>query len=160
MENRQVVVFKLMGHEFGIDIKKVREILNYEWVRPIPAAPDYIEGIINVRGVVYPIFNLRKRLNMSQSDKVEDSKFILLHIEEHRVGFLVDNVKEILTVETESVEKAPKVVDKNQTNCIEYIVKQKDAMVIVLNANEIISDADHLFIQGVSDEENCSSNAE
>ena len=160
MENRQVVVFKLMEHEFGIDIEKVREILNYEWVRPIPIVPNYIEGIINVRGTVYSIFNLRKRLNMSQSNQIEDSKFILLHIQEHRVGFLVDNVKEILTVDPESVEKSPQIVDKNQTNCIDYIVKRDDTMVIVLNVNELISDIDYLFIQGVSNEENCSSNAE
>lgn len=160
MENRQIVVFKLMGHEFGIAIEKVLEILNYEWVRPVPAVPSYIEGLINVRGVVYPIFNLRKRLNMSLTEDLEGAKFILLKLQESRVGFLVDSVEEILEVQAEYVEKPPEVLDKNKVNCIDYIVKQENSMVIVLDIDTLISEQDNLFIQGVSNEEDCCSNAE
>lgn len=71
-----------MNHEFGIDIMRVVEILNYEPIRRIPAVPAYAEGIINVRGTVYPIFNLCKRLNMPCSMDYNDSKFILLNLEE------------------------------------------------------------------------------
>lgn len=159
MENRQIVVFKLMGHEFGIAIEKVLEILNYEWIRPVPAVPNYVEGIINVRGTVYPIFSLRKRLNMSGSEDVDSAKFILLHLKENKVGFMVDSVEEILTVDPSRVESSPKMLDKNRVNCIDYIVKKDNAMIIVLDVNQLISDKDNLYIQGVSDEEDYSSNA-
>ena len=99
MELSQIVVFKLQGHDFGIDIKKVLEILNYEPIRPIPEVPDYIEGILNVRGVVYTIISMRKRLSMPKQEDESTSKIILLHLEKYRVGFLVDNVAEILNVD-------------------------------------------------------------
>lgn len=159
MENRQIVVFKLMEHEFGMDITKVLEILNYEEVRPVPNVLDYVEGIINVRGTVYPIFNLRKRLNMELTQEMSETKFILLNLDDVRVGFLVDNVSEILTVDEEQVEKAPQMIDKNKTNTIDYIIKQEGRMVIVLNVESLISEEENLFIQGVSDEKDSSGNS-
>jgi len=159
MENRQIVVFKLMGHEFGMDILKVLEILNYEPVRPVPQVQSYVEGIINVRGTVYPIFNLRKRLNMQTTEDLENAKFILLHLEETRIGFLVDSVSEILTVEEDRIEKTPEMIDKNKINTIDYIIKQEGRMVIVLNVDALISDEENLFVQGVSNEKNCGSNS-
>ena len=148
MENRQIVVFKLMGHEFGMDITKVLEILNYEEVRPVPNVAHYVEGIINVRGTVYPIFNLRKRLNMKLTEDTSEAKFVLLHLEDIRIGFLVDSVSEILTVDEEQVEKAPQMIDKNKTNTIDYIIKQEGRMVIVLDVESLISEEENLFIQG------------
>ena len=152
MENRQIVVFKLMGHEFGMDITKVLEILNYEEVRPVPNVAHYVEGIINVRGTVYPIFNLRKRLNMKLTEDTSEAKFVLLHLEDIRIGFLVDSVSEILTVDEEQVEKAPQMIDKNKSrnknNTIDYIIKQEDRMVIVLNVESLVSEEENLFIQG------------
>ncbi len=160
MENGKIVVFKLMDHEFGIDIMRVLEILNYETPRPVPAVPAYVEGIINVRGTVYPIFNLCKRLSMPYSEDYERAKFILLHLEEGRVGLLVDGVSEIMVVEQELIEEMPTVIEKNRVSCIDYIVKKDDRIIIVLDVNKIISEEENLFVQGVSDEEDSSSNAE
>lgn len=158
MKSGQIVVFKLQEHEFGIDIKKVIEILNYEPVRPVPEVPRYVEGIINVRGIIYPIFNLCRRLNMSEYEEKDKSKFILLQIGEDRVGFLVDSVAEILSIQEGCIEKVPSMLDKNHVNCIETIVKLENRMIIVLDVNVLISDEEKLFVQGVSDEENCCSN--
>lgn len=158
MKSGQIVIFKLQEHEFGIDIKKVVEILNYEPVRPVPEVPRYVEGIINVRGIIYPIFNLCKRLNMSEYEEKNKSKFILLQIGQNRVGFLVDSVAEILSVEEAYIEELPSMLDRNHVNCIETIVKLDDRMIIVLDVDILISDEEKLFVQGVSDEENCSSN--
>ena len=161
MENKQIVVFKLMGHEFGVDITKVLEILNYEEVRPVPNVPHYVEGIINVRGTVYPIFNLRKRLNMKPAEDTTEAKFVLLHLEDVKVGLLVDSISEILAIDEEQVEKAPQVIDKNKitNNTIDYILKQEGRMVIVLNVESLISEEENLFIQGVLDENDSGGNS-
>lgn len=158
MQNEQIVVFKLQEYEFGIDINKILEILNYEPVRPVPEVPSYVEGIINVRGTIYPIFNLSKRLNIAMNEEKENSKFILLQVQENRVGFLVDSVSEILSVEQECVEEPPTMLDKKRINCIDKMVNQEDRIIIVLDVNAIISDEKKIFVQGVSDEENCGSN--
>ena len=143
----KIVVFKLQEHEFGMDIGKVIEILNYEPVRPVPQVPSYIEGIINVRGTIYPIINLCRRLNMKEYEEKDQSKFILLQIGQSRVGFLVDSVAEILDVEK----------TYTHVSCIEKIINLGERMIIVLDVNILISDEEKLFVQGVSDEENCSS---
>jgi len=157
MENGQIVIFKLQEHEFGIDIKKVIEILNYGPVRPVPEEPRYVEGIINVRGIIYPIFNLCRRLNMSEYEERDKSKFILLQIGPNRVGFLVDSVVEILSINESCMEELPSMLDRNHVNCIEAIVNIENRMIIVLDVDVLISDEEKLYVQGVSDEENCSS---
>ena len=159
MKNKQIVIFKLQGHEFGVDIKKVVEILNYEPVRPIPEVPQYIEGIINVRGTIYPIFNLCKRLGIEGKQEKNECKFILLQVEENKVGFLVDSVAEILSIEEIWVQGLPEMLDRRGVNCTETIVKLEDKMIIVLDVKMIISEEKKIFIQGVSNEEHSSSNA-
>ena len=158
MENRQIVVFKLMGHEFGLDIMQVLEIINHEWIRPVPSVPDYIEGIINVRSTVYPIFNLRKRLHMTPIDDLKETKIILLNLEQSRVGLLVDSVSEILSVQEEHIERTPEIINKDKASCIDYIVKQADRIIITLDVAAVISEAESLFIEGVSNEEDYCSN--
>lgn len=153
----KIVVFKLQEHEFGMDIGKVIEILNYEPVRPVPQVPSYIEGIINVRGTIYPIINLCRRLNMKEYEEKDQSKFILLQIGQSRVGFLVDSVAEILDIEKTYTEEVPSMLDGTHVSCIEKIINLGERMIIVLDVNILISDEEKLFVQGVSDEENCSS---
>lgn len=157
MKTTQIVVFKLKGHEFGIDIKKVIEILSYQPIRPVPEVPEYVEGLINVRGIIYTVFNLHKRLSMMPMDNEETFKIILLQLEKNKVGLLVESVTEILNIDDNQVEQPSEMLDKKRVNCIEGIVKQEDHMVIVLDVNALISDKDNLFVQGVSDEDNSSS---
>lgn len=159
MEAKQIVVFKLEGHDFGIDIKNVLEILSYEPIRPVPAEADYVEGILNVRGKVYTIFSLRKRLLMPSQEKDNESKIILLHLEKYRVGFLVDQVAEILNIDELEMEEKPEMIDTKHKSCIEGIVKQEDRMIIVLDVNKLITSEGKIFVQGVSDEHYSSSDA-
>ncbi len=159
MEYGQIVVFKLFGYEFGIDIMKVLEIQNYEPIRPVPDVPNYVEGIINVRGMIFPIFNLRKRLNMESQDNLEDTKIILMNLEKNRVGFIVDSVSEILTVDTGDLEEPPVMFEKNERNCVESILKFNDKIIIVLNVDVLISDQENIILQGVENEADCCSNS-
>lgn len=159
MELDQVVVFKLQGHDFGIDIKKVLEILIYEPIRPIPEAPDFIEGILNVRGMVYTIVNLRKRLSMSELGDDKNSKIILLHLDKYRVGLLVDSVAEILNVDQARIEDSPHTINKKHKGCVKSIIKRDENMVIVLDVDAIISDENNFYVQGVSNEKNSGSDS-
>lgn len=160
MENKQVIVFKLGKHQFAVDIKSVLEILNFEPVRPVPVAPEYIDGVINVRGNVCPILNLRKRLNMPLEVSQMQDKIILVHVQNSHVGLLVDHIKEILDVQEETVEQAVPLEDDKQVNCVDYIINQSKEKVMVLDLEKIVFEENKLFVQGVTDEDDSSSDAE
>ena len=93
-------------------------------------------------------------MDLAENEKA--GKIILLHLEKNKVGFLVDSVVEILNIDEMEVEQPPQLMDRKKSNCIDCIVKGKDNMIIVLDVNTLISDEDNLFIQGVSNENNCS----
>lgn len=150
MLTRQIVVFKLQGQEFGIDIMKVLEILNYCTIRNVPEVPNYIEGIINVRGTVYPIINLRTRLQLEAYEDESTCKFILLNLEEGKVGLMVDSVAEILTVEACDIEQGPKINQTGQTSCVEGIVKREGRIILVIDVGVIISEEAYLVLDEMS----------
>lgn len=159
MKSKQIVVFRLLEHEFGMDIMKVLEIKNYEMIRYVPELPHYIEGIINVRGTVFTLFNLRKRLNMPLQEDIRHSKLILMNLKENKVGFIVDSVSEILTIEDFQIEEPPGLSDKDKVSCIRGIIKKDSQMILILDIETLISETKEIMLQGVNDENNYSSNS-
>ncbi len=142
MAIKQIVVFKLLDQEYSIDIMRVLEIVNYEPARKVPEVPAYIEGIINLRGTIYPIVNLRARLHMPQPEATSDIKIILMHLEENKVGFMVDSVCEILTVDEEEIEKAPHMLEKYESKYIEGIIKKEDRIIVIFNVELLVGEED------------------
>lgn len=146
MDTEQIIVFKLQEQEFGIKIDEVLEIQNYSTIRNMPGVPEYIAGIINVRGTVYPIINLHARLNLSACIDESESKFILLNLEGPHVGLMVDSVAEILTVEKTNIEQAPEITDQNKTSCVDGIVKQEGRIILILKTDVILSNIDEVVL--------------
>lgn len=149
MATKQLVVFKLQGQEFGIDIMKVLEILNYCTIRSVPEVPSYIEGIVNVRGVVYPIINLRTRLELMPYEDESVCKFILLNLEAVKVGFMVDSVSEILTVEEDDIEQAPQIHQTDKVSCLDGIVKKEERMILILDVDVLVSEAENIVLEEI-----------
>jgi len=157
VETKQIVVFKLLDEEYSIDIMHVLEIINYEPIREVPEVPDYVEGIVNLRGTIYPIFNLRTRLHMMPYMAMDDTKIILIHLGELKVGMIVDSVCEILTIQEEELEQKSKVLEKYESKYIEEIVKKDDRMIVILNVDLLLADDEEELI---NHENNSSCNAE
>ncbi len=145
MATRQIVVFKLQGQEFGIDIMKVLEILNYCTIRSVPEVPRYIEGIISVRGTVYSIVNLRTRLQLASYEDESICKFILLNLATTNVGFMVDSVSEILTIDDADIEQAPQICQSDAKSCLNGIVKKEERIILILAIDVLISEENIVF---------------
>jgi purine-binding chemotaxis protein CheW len=108
----QLVIFKIEGEEFGVDITCVNGInkaTDFNIVK-IPNSPKFLEGIINLRGNVNPIYNLRKKFGLVQKEIDENSKIVIVYMNDVTVGFIVDEVTEILRLEEEDIEPAPRAV--------------------------------------------------
>ena len=106
----QLVGFEVGKEVFGVDILMVREIIRSAPITAVPNSPEFVEGVINLRGDIIPVIDLRKRLNLFRDDKQEKNWILILEVEGSVTGFVVDRVDEVMKIEENSIEPAPEIV--------------------------------------------------
>ncbi|HHW49342.1 MAG TPA: chemotaxis protein CheW [Clostridiaceae bacterium] len=139
MASRQLVIFNIGNEEFGIDINFVNSIEKPIEVFKIPNTPDFIEGLINLRGKVHTVINLRKRFNMPTREFDDSTKIIIVNANSSVVGFIVDEVKEIIHVDDENIENTPSVISDLKEKFISGVAKINGRIIIILNPGAVIS---------------------
>ncbi|NLK21881.1 MAG: purine-binding chemotaxis protein CheW [Epulopiscium sp.] len=152
MATRQEVIFKLGGEEYGLDIMKVYGIEKYHQVTKIPNTPEYIEGIINLRGEVHPIYNLRKKFKMPEKPIDDETKMIIVNSNEMMIGFIVDAVIEIRHIEEENIKPAPRLISGIDRRYITGVAKIDDRMVILLDVDLILEEEEKKEMSQVLEE--------
>jgi purine-binding chemotaxis protein CheW len=138
----QLVTFKLENEEFGVDILKVQEINKMMSITRIPNAPPFIEGVINLRGKIIPIVDLRKRLGFKTEGFDKSTRIIVVELDGMVLGFIVDSVSEVLRINESTVEAAPSIVAGVDSEYIEGVGKLDDRLLILLELNKIFSNPD------------------
>lgn len=133
----QLVSFNLGTEEFAIDITRVQEIIKMTEHTFVPNTYNYVEGVINLRGKVIPIVNLRMRLGIEPKEFDKDTRIIVVQVENKTVGFIVDNVNEVLQISTESIEQTPKLVSSVDDEYITGIGKSEEKLIILLDLSKI-----------------------
>lgn len=140
MTQNQYVVFKLDKGEFGINIMNVQEIIPYEESTSLPDAPLFIEGVINHRGDVIPIINLRKRFSLGDSDATKDTRIIVLNIDGREVGFVVDEASQTIRLSSDSIDSTPSITAGIEKEYISGLGKiNEKRLLIILDINKILS---------------------
>ena len=135
----QYVVFKIGGQEFGVEIKQAREIINSRELTSIPNAPDFVEGVTNLRGEIVPIIGLRERLNTSKVSSSEENKIIIVEINGTLTGMKVDDVEGIIRLAEDNIGKAPKITQGINKEYISGVGKLDKKLLILLNLNRVLS---------------------
>lgn len=138
----QLVSFKLGQEEFAVDILIVNEIIRLMQITPVPHAPHFIEGVINLRGRVLPVVNFRKRFHMPEIEQTDKTRIIVMIWENQFVGFLVDSVSEVLRIPASTVEEAPPVVAGVGAEYIEGVGKLDDRLLILLNMDFLFNNSE------------------
>ncbi|TQD27557.1 chemotaxis protein CheW [Methanolobus vulcani] len=136
----QMVVFQLGGEEFGVEIMKVQEIIRMPEITQIPQSPEFVEGVINLRGRIIVVINLDKRFNLTSKEIDSNSRIIVVEIGENVVGMIVDSVNEVLRIPKSSVDPAPELV--TSTISREYITgvgKIDDRLLILLDLAKVMN---------------------
>jgi len=133
----QLVTFGIGEEEFGIDILKVQEIIRTMAITKVPNSPPYVEGVINLRGKVIPVIDLRSRFNMEYRDHDSHTRIIVLQIHGMIVGFVVDEVSEVLRIQSNTVEPPP-VVSGIESEYIKGVGKLDDRLLILLDLDKLI----------------------
>jgi purine-binding chemotaxis protein CheW len=135
----QLVTFSVGEEEFGVEILKVQEINKMLQVTKIPNSPDFVEGVINLRGKVIPIINLRKRLRLSDKEYDKNTRIIVMEIQGRTVGFIVDSVSEVLRIPRSITEPPPSMIGGVSSEYIVAVGKLEDRLLILLDIDKILS---------------------
>ena len=140
-DDMQLVVFDLDNEEYGVEIGQVREIIKMEEISKIPRAPDYIEGVINLRGQVTTVISLRKKFGLEQKEVDQYTRIIVAEIDGLTLGITVDAVNEVLKLPTKNIEPTPAIVANDvDTRYIRGIGKLDDRLLILLDIHRIMNE--------------------
>lgn len=140
MAERQLVVFKLDKEEYGVEIMQVQEISPYQKSTKVPNAPSFVDGIINLRGEVIPIVNLKRRFNIPETEVTEMTRLIVVNNGNRRTGFVVDDASEVLTIPEEDIEDAPPMITGADRRYIKGVGKIGDRILIVLDLHKLFTE--------------------
>lgn len=139
MAEEQMVTFSLGTEEFGVDIMKVQEIIRIPPITRVPKANIYVEGVINLRGIVIPIINLRTRFGMPAAEESDLNRIIVLQIDGKVFGIMVDSVAEVLRLNDDAIEPPPPIAIGMDANFIRGVGKIEDRLLILLKLDQIMS---------------------
>jgi len=150
----QYLSFNLGGEDYGVDILKVREIKGWEEVRQLPDTPEYIKGVLDLRGTIVPIIDLRSRFQLETVEYTPTTVTIVLAVESAgkalAMGIVVDGVSDVLDVEAADIRQAPNLGSKINTRYIMGMVTMEERMVILLDVDRLISPEELGLLEALS----------
>jgi purine-binding chemotaxis protein CheW len=135
----QLVSFKIGDEEYGVDILLVQEINKITQITEVPNSPDFVEGVINLRGRVIPIIDLRVRLNLEKKSYDKDTRIIVVELEHKTIGFIVDAVSEVLRIPASVIEAPPELVAGIGSEFIKAVGKLEDRLLILIDLEKILT---------------------
>ena len=135
------VTFRLDKEKYGINVMQVQEVLRMTEIAPVPGAPNYVLGIINLRGNVVTVIDTRKRFALSPKDEYDDAtRIIVIEINNNVIGILVDSVAEVVNLRKSEIEIAPHVGNEESSKFIQGVVSHEDELLIVIDLNKLLSE--------------------
>lgn len=143
--DEQYLTFRLNNQDYGIPILEVQEIKGMTEITPIPNSPVFIKGVINLRGTVIPIIDLRLRFNIEESEYDEVTVIIVVNIKDKLAGLVVDSVSDVMNASSEQRSEAPEFEGQVNRKFIDGLVQHEDILVILLNIDEL-AEADDMEI--------------
>jgi len=142
-KTRQYLTFTLGDEHFALDVANVREILEFTGVTKVPQTPEFMRGVINLRGSVVPVMDMRLKFGMSITEKAVDTCVIVAEVnlegETTVLGALVDSVQEVFELEPEQIEPAPRIGTKLRTEFIRGMGKRDEQFIIILDVDKVFS---------------------
>lgn len=148
---RQYLTFKLSDEMFGVDVAQVREILDYIKVTKVPQTPEFMCGVINLRGNVVPVVDMRLKFGMEKTEKTVNTCIVVVEVnldgETTILGALVDSVQEVFELDPDEIEPAPKIGTKLKTDFIKGMGKRDDLFIIILDIDKIFSSEEISIVQ-------------
>lgn len=155
IESNQYLTFKLDQEIFSLAISQVREVLDFTEVTKVPRMPEFMRGVINLRGGVVPVVDLRLKFGLTSTDRTVDTCIIIMEIdiegETTLIGALADSVQEVMTLEPENIEPPPRIGTRLNTEFIKGMGKKNDNFIIILDIDNVFSSDELVVLQTAED---------
>ncbi|MCR4430529.1 MAG: chemotaxis protein CheW [Tepidanaerobacteraceae bacterium] len=135
---RQFVEFKLGEEEYGVDILQVKTIERMMPVTRVPKAPSFVEGVINLRGEIVPVIDLKKRFDLPPSQITDNTRIIIVSLEDITVGMIVDSATEVIQLPQEAIEPAPNITGGIDSSFLDGVGKLDGKLLILLNLSKVL----------------------
>ena len=136
----QLVTFKLADETYGIDVMHVQEVLRISEIAPVPGAPAYVLGIINLRGNVVTVIDTRSRFGLPSAETDDSSRIVIIESEEMVVGILVDSVAEVVELNQSEIDSAPNVGNDESSRYIQGVANRESDLLIVVDLNKLLTE--------------------
>lgn len=136
----QWVTFQLENETYGINVMQVQEVLRYTEIAPVPGAPEYVLGIINLRGNVVTVIDTRSRFGLPSGDVSENSRIVIIEAEKQVIGIMVDSVAEVVYLRSSEIDAAPAVGTEESAKFIQGVSNRDGQLLILVNLNKLLSD--------------------
>jgi len=134
----QLVTFNLANEEFGVDITRVQEINRMMDITKIPNAPEFIEGVVNLRGKIVPVVDLRKKLGFPEKEHDKSTRIMVVEVNGMVLGFIVDSVSEVLRIPESTIEPPPSLVGGVESDYLNGVGKLDDRLLLLINLEKVI----------------------
>lgn len=139
-KSSQLVIFNLDREEYGVYITQVQEIIRPVGITRIPGMPDFIEGVINLRGKIIPILNLRERFGFAKKEKNTNTRIVVAEVSNQTVGLVVDMVAEVLRIADEAIDPLPPTVTNIDAEYLKGVGKLDRRLIILLDLEKVLTD--------------------
>lgn len=149
-EEEQLVVFNLSSETYGVDISAVREIIRMQVITEVPRTPDFVEGVINLRGKVIPVIDLHKRFDLPLVEETSNTRIMVVEVENVTVGMIVDSVSEVLRISKDSIDPPPPVISGVDSAYLRGVGKLEDKLIILLDLNQVLHEKEKKHLEEVS----------
>ena len=136
----QWVTYRLGDETYGINVMQVQEVLRYTEIAPVPGAPDYVLGIINLRGNVVTVIDTRARFCLMPADTTDNTRIVIIESDEQVVGILVDSVAEVVYLKSSEIDSAPNVGTEESAKFIQGVSNRDGELLILVDLNKLLSD--------------------
>lgn len=136
----QWVTFRLGNETYGLNVMQVREVLRYTEISPVPGAPSYVIGIINLRGNVVTVIDTRERFGLQTTEVTDDTRIVILESDNQVVGILVDSVAEVVYLKASEIETAPNVGNDESSRYIQGVCHKNDELLILIEIAKLLTE--------------------
>jgi purine-binding chemotaxis protein CheW len=136
----QLVTFRLKDETYGINVMQVQEVLRVSEIAPVPGAPGYVLGIINLRGNVVTVIDTRTRFGLPTTELDDSSRIVIIESEQQVVGILVDSVAEVVELRQSEIDTAPSIGSEESSRYIQGVASRDEDLLIVVDLNKLLSD--------------------
>jgi len=138
-EEKKIIVFALGHEEYGVEVEKVKTIERMQQMTRVPKTPPFIKGVINLRGVVIPIIDLRARFGLPEKEATENSRMIIVATGNIEVGMIVDSANDVIDLDDSLVESPPEIVGGIRAKYLDGIAKIGERLLVLLNLEQVLN---------------------